>query len=322
MRPVSDAPRDAAAKWFARTRSGELDAAGQAELDAWLASDPRHAYEYRVLESIWQAAAEVPADRLRALAEPRRRASSAGRRQVLALSMTALAVGAGVLFWQRQHPPAAQAAEYQTAPGERRVIALPDGSSAELNSRTHVKLRFDASVRQVELVSGEALFSVDKDAGRPFVVDAGLGSATVTGTRFDVRRDALDMRVVVESGSVRVAGRHDDAGQAVSVTPGFGVRVSAQGNVDAPQAVPVEAALAWRTGQIVFSGTDLASAVREVSRYREQAVVLGDGEGLADLRLTSVFRIDDTDAFLTALPHILPVTVRRLPDGRAMVQGR
>ena len=90
MRPASDAPRVEAAKWFARTRSGELDAAGQAELQAWLAADPRHAYEYRVLESIWQAAADVPADRLRALAQPRRRASSSGRRQVLALSLTAV----------------------------------------------------------------------------------------------------------------------------------------------------------------------------------------------------------------------------------------
>ncbi|CAB3628427.1 FecR family protein [Achromobacter pestifer] len=322
MRPASDAPREAAAKWFARARSGEWDAAGQAELDAWLAADPRHAYEYRVLESIWQAAADVPADRLRALAEPRRRVSSAGRRQVLTLSLTALAVGAGVLFWQQQQPPSLQTADYQTAPGERRVVALPDGSSVELNSRTHLKLRFDASLRQVELVTGEALFSVEKDAGRPFVVDAGLGSATVTGTRFDVRRDAEDMRVVVESGSVRVAGRQDGAGQAVSITPGFGARVSAGGKVEAPQAVQVASALAWRAGQIVFSDTDLASAVREVSRYREQAVVLGEGAGLADLRLTSVFRIDDTDAFLTALPHILPVTVRKLADGRAVVQGR
>lgn len=322
MRPASDALRAEAAKWFARTRSGELDAAGQAELQAWLAADPRHAYEYRVLESIWQAASEVPADRLRALAQPRRRASSSGRRQVLALSVTALAVAAGVLFWQQYQPASVQTAEYRTAPGERRVVALPDGSSAELNSRTHLKVRFDAAARQVELLEGEALFAVDKDTGRPFVVDAGLGTATVTGTRFDVRRDAEEVRVMVESGSVRVAGRQDEPGRAVSVTPGLGARVGAQGKVEPPQTAPVASALAWRAGQIVFSDADLASAVREVSRYRAQPIVLADSKGLADLRLTSVFRIDDTDAFLTALPHILPVTVRKLPDGRAEVVAR
>lgn len=322
MRPASDAARSEAAKWFARTRAGDLDAAGQAELQAWLAADPRHAYEYRVLESIWQAAAEVPADRLRALAEPRRRVRSSGRRQVLSLGVTALAVGAGVLFWQRQQPPAVQTAEYRTGPGERRVVALPDGSSAELNSRTHMKVRFGAQARQVELLEGEALFSVGQDAGRPFIVDAGLGTATVTGTRFDVRRDAEELRVLVESGSVRVAGWQDDAGSAVSVTAGLGVRVTASGKVEPPQTASAASALAWRAGQIVFSDTDLASAVREVSRYRAQAVVLGGGKGLAELRLTSVFRIDDTDAFLTALPHILPVTVRKLPDGRAEVVAR
>lgn len=320
------APRAEAAKWFARTRAGELDAAGQAELDAWLAADPRHAYEYRVLESIWQAAADVPTDRLRALAEPRRRGLAGGRRQVLALSVLALVVGAGVPFWLSQRPAAEQTAEqtadYRTGPGERRVVALPDGSSAELNSRTHLKVRFDGGVRQVELVTGESLFSVNTEPGRPFVVDAGLGSATVTGTRFDVRRDADELRVVVESGSVRVAGRQDEPASAVSVTPGLGVTVSAQGKVAAPQPAPVAATLAWRTGQIVFSDTDLASAVREVSRYREHPVVLGAGQGLANLRLTSVFRIDDTEAFLTALPHILPVTVQKLADGRAEVLAR
>ncbi|MNV71946.1 fec operon regulator FecR [compost metagenome] len=163
---------------------------------------------------------------------------------------------------------------------------------------------------------------MDKDAGRPFVVDAGLGTATVTGTRFNVRRDAQELRVLVEAGSVRVAGRQDDTASAVSVTAGQAARVTASGKVEPPQTASVASALAWRAGQIVFSDTDLASAVREVSRYRAQAVVLGDGKGLAELRLTSVFRIDDTDAFLTALPHILPVTVRKLPDGRAEVVAR
>lgn len=318
----AEALRAAAAKWFARTRAGELDAAAQAEFDAWLAADPRHGYEYRVLESIWQAAAAVPADRLRALAEPRRRPASPARRQMLALSMTALAVGAGVLFWQRQEPSAVQAAEYRTTVGERRIAALPDGSSVELNSRTRLTVRFDAAGRQVNLIEGEAIFSVAKDAGRPFVVDAGLGTATVTGTRFDVRRDADELRVVVESGSVRVAGREDAADSAVMVEPGHAARVNGLGRVQAPRAVTLESALAWRAGQIVFSDTDLGSAVREVSRYRAQPIVLATGKGLADLRLTSVFRIDDTDAFLAALPYILPVQVRRLPDGRAEISAR
>lgn len=311
----ADAIRAEAARWFARAHSGEWDAAQEQARADWLAADPRHAYEYRLLESIWQAADAVAPERLRALAEAPGRASHSGRRAALALSLGAaiLAVG-GWALW----PRGAGWTEYQTQVGELRSVALPDGSRAELNSNSHIRVRFDDAERRVLLVAGEALFSVEKNAGRPFVVDAGLGTATVTGTRFDVRRDAEQMRVLVESGSVKVAGAHDAA--AVPVTAGQGVRIGAAGQADRAEPVDVAAKLAWRGGQIRFSNTDLASAAREVSRYRQQPIVLGPG--VEHLTVTSVFQTRDTDAFLTALPHILPVRVRQLPDGRSEISAR
>ncbi|WZB75817.1 FecR domain-containing protein [Achromobacter insuavis] len=231
----------------------------------------------------------------------------------MSLGAAILAVG-GWALW----PRGAGWTEYQTQVGELRSVALPDGSRAELNSNSQIRVRFDDAERRVLLVAGEALFSVEKNAGRPFVVDAGLGTATVTGTRFDVRRDAEQMRVLVESGSVKVAGAHDAA--AVPVTAGQGVRIGAAGQADRAGLVDVAATLAWRGGQIRFSNTDLASAAREVSRYRQQPIVLGPG--VEHLTVTSVFQTRDTDAFLTALPHILPVRVRQLPDGRSEISAR
>ena len=268
-----------------------------------------------MLESIWQAADSVAPERLRALAEPPRRTAHAGRRAALALSLGAaiVAVG-GWALW----PRGAGWTEYQTQVGELRSVALPDGSRAELNSNSRIRVRFDDAERRVALVEGEALFSVEKNAARPFVVDAGLGTAVVTGTRFDVRRDAEQVRVLVESGSVKVAGARDAT--AVPVEAGQGVRIGAAGQADRVEPVDVAATLAWRGGQIRFSNTDLASAVREVSRYRPHPVVLAPG--IEHLTVTSVFQTRDTDAFLTALPHILPVRVRQLPDGRSEIAPR
>lgn len=319
--PVSDASadpvRNEAARWFARAHSGAWNAGAQAELDAWLAADRRHAAEYRMLESIWQAAAGIPEERLRALAEePARRNAHQTRRRVLGLGLCALAAAVAIGVWQ--HSGAVP--EYRSAAGERRSVTLPDGSTAELNSRSQIQVRFDGTQRLVVLQEGEALFSVQKDPARPFVVDAGLGSARVTGTRFDVRRDADHVRVVVESGSVEVAGAKDTA--SVPVTRGNAVRIDASGHVGQVQMDSVPAALAWRQGQIVFNDTDLASAVREVSRYRPQSITLAPRQGLEHLRLTSVFQTADTDAFLTALPHILPVEVHRLPDGQVEIIAR
>ncbi|MGE8656816.1 MAG: FecR family protein [Achromobacter sp.] len=307
--------RAEAARWFARAHCGQWDAAQEQARADWLAADPRHAYEYRLLESIWQAADAVAPERLRALAEAPRRTAHSGRRAALALSLGAAIIAAGGWAWW---PRGAGWVEYRTQVGELRSVALPDGSRAELNSRSHLRVRFDDAERRVALIEGEALFSVEKNAGRPFVVDAGLGTATVTGTRFDVRRDAEQVRVLVASGSVKVAGAHDAA--AVPVAAGQGVRIGAAGQADRVEPVDVAATLAWRDGQIRFSDTDLASAAREVSRYRQHPVALGPG--VAHLTVTSVFQTRDTDAFLTALPHILPVRVRQLPDGRSEILAR
>ncbi|WP_258129975.1 FecR family protein [Achromobacter anxifer] len=312
----ADPVRQVAARWFARAHSGEWNAAAQAERDAWIAADPRHAAEYRMLESIWQAAATVPEERLRALAQEPRRAQRPARRWALGLGLCMAAATIAAGLWLHADPMQ----EYRTAAGERRSVTLPDGSTAELNSRSRIEVRFDGARRLVLLQEGEALFAVEKDAARPFIVDAGLGSAKVTGTRFDVSRDADQLRVVVESGSVEVAGSADKT--AVPVRAGSAVRIDVSGHAGEVQAYPVAAALAWRQGQIVFADTDLASAVREVSRYRQQAITLAPRQGLEALRLTSVFQTADTDAFLTALPHILPVAVRRLPGGQAEIVAR
>lgn len=147
----SDAIRAEAARWFARAHSGEWDAAREQARADWLAADPRHAYEYRLLESIWQAAGAVAPERLRALAEAPRRTASSGRRAALALSLGAaiIAVG-GWALW----PRGAGWTEYRTQVGELRSVALPDGSRAELNSRSHIRVRFGEAERRVELVAG------------------------------------------------------------------------------------------------------------------------------------------------------------------------
>ncbi len=47
-------------------------------------------------------------------------------------------------------------ADYRTGTGERRRVALADGASVELNTRTSVDLRTDLAIPTIELISGEA----------------------------------------------------------------------------------------------------------------------------------------------------------------------
>jgi len=233
-------------------------------------------------------------------------------RYAVAASVLAVALGLGLFSGMKS--PGPYTAEFSTALGERRQVALPDGSVIDLNSRSRVQVRYEQDLRHIELSEGEAMFSVEHDTSRPFVVASGSGKITVTGTRFDVRRDPAETRVVVEQGTVKVQGRDAADNEFVSLVAGTGTRVDAKGFVTAAYAVNPAELTAWRSGKLVFNNASLSEVAAEVSRYREKPLRIGN-EKVGNLRLTSVFKSDNTDALLKALPNILPVAVRTLDDG-------
>lgn len=306
--------RDDAARWFVRLQEPAVSADEQQRFDAWLNQHPQHRDEFQLLQGLWTAADLLPAPRLKALAEnqPARRERRPLLRYAVAASVLAVALGLG-LFSGLNHP-GGYSAEFSTALGERKHVALPDGSVIDLNSRSRLQVHYEKDRRLIELSEGEAMFSVEHDSSRPFVVEAGSGKITVTGTRFDVRRDLTQTRVAVEQGTVKVQGHDAPDNEFINLTAGLGTHVDAQGKVAAAYAVNPAELTAWRGGKLVFNNARLSEVAAEVSRYREQPLTVSN-PGVANLRLTSVFKSDNTDALLKALPNILPVAIRTLADG-------
>ncbi|MEJ5061860.1 MULTISPECIES: FecR family protein [unclassified Pseudomonas] len=306
--------RDDAARWFVRLQEPAVDVVEYRQFEAWMNEHPQHRNEFELLQGLWKAADLVPAARLQALCEdvPKRGQRRPMLRYAMAASVLAVAAGLG-LFSGLNHPTP-YTAEFSTATGERRHVALPDGSVVDLDSRSRIQVRFEKDRRAIELTEGEAMFSVEHDTRRPFVVEAGSGKVTVTGTRFDVRRGSADTRVVVEQGTVKVQGRSSTENDFISLTAGLGTHVDAQGKVATAYPVNPAEMTAWRNGKLVFNNASLADVAEQVSRYREKPLKVGNAV-VGNLRLTSVFKSDNTDALLKALPNILPVAVRTLDDG-------
>ncbi|MFP0195817.1 FecR family protein [Pseudomonas sp. PHC1] len=306
--------RDDAARWFVRLQEPAVDAEQYRNFEAWLNEHPQHRDEFQLLQGLWTAADLLPAPRLKALCEtpPARRQRRPLLRYAVAASVVAVALGLG-LFSGLNHPQG-YSAEFVTALGERKHVALPDGSMIDLNSRSRLQVRFEKDRRLIELTEGEAMFSVEHDTSRPFVVEAGSGKVTVTGTRFDVRRDVTQTRVAVEQGTVKVQGRDAADADFISLTAGLGTRIDAQGKVAPAYAVNPAELTAWRSGKLVFNNASLSEVAEQVSRYRDKPLTVAN-PAVANLRLTSVFKSDNTDALLKALPSILPVAVRTLADG-------
>jgi transmembrane sensor len=62
---------------------------------------------------------------------------------------------------------------YKTDIGERRVVALPDGSRISMDSDTRVQVEYGKNARAITLDRGRSRFDVAHDTSRPFTVTAG-----------------------------------------------------------------------------------------------------------------------------------------------------
>lgn len=90
--------------------------------------------------------------------------------------------------------------------GQKYKLELSDRSEVSINSATEVKfpLRFKERERVVN-VNGEAYFTVDADANRPFIVQLPNSQVKAMGTQFNVKSyDEHHPRIALISGSAKV----------------------------------------------------------------------------------------------------------------------
>jgi transmembrane sensor len=92
----------------------------------------------------------------------------------------------------------------QTERGERREVALADGSVVQIDPETHLRIRYEERVRRVFLDHGRALFHVAKNAERPFLVESNNTTIRAVGTAFAVEQQANAVLVTVAEGKVAV----------------------------------------------------------------------------------------------------------------------
>jgi transmembrane sensor len=316
--PAPDADQ-AAARWLVRRQDG-LAPDETAEFEAWLAAAPAHRAALERLEGTWRRLDTLPAAELAALrartraATPPRRGWQGTRRWMpLAAAACALfVVAGGWALWQQQP---VYAKTFATARGQQLDVQLPDGSALRLDTATRAEVTLYRQRREVRLPEGQAHFSVQADAERPFDVLAGPLRITVVGTRFSVRHtqaglDAGGVRVTVEEGRVRVAPADPAAGAEPRLLgPGEAVAGDAGGRLRSAPASPAAGALLWREGRANFENTPLAQALAEFERYGPTGLTVRD-PAVAAMRINGSFDLRQFDAFAKALPQVLPVRLQ------------
>ena len=318
-------PGDAASYWLAREKSGSMDEAERLELQAWLQASPEHLLEYKRAQGIWNAVSLISSERLRKLAqEPATPSPGFLQRRGLLIgagaACTAAISGGLALSWFNQGESLYEQ-QFATRQGEHTQVSLPDGSIIELNTATALHVQLFEHSRVVTLRAGEAFFTVASDTQRPFLVDAGGTSVRVTGTRFGMRRDQAQVRVVVDSGSVQVKHGPWWNRSTAALTARQGISAQADTDLVMMGDSDVASLMAWTQGRLLFSDTPLSEAISEINRYAPKPVRANRQE-LSGLHIAGAFSTDDTAGFLELLPDIVPVTVSYLRDGTPVVSRR
>lgn len=312
----------AAAAWAARVDRGPLSDEDQAALEAWAARDPRRAGAYAKALAVSAhldraaalgadfAPADHPAARAAARTMGRRRLLATGG--LLAAASVVGAVGYGALNLRGR---------VATGKGDIRRAPLSDGSAVTLNTDTAIRTTFDGNIRRVELLRGEALFDVAKDAARPFVVVAGDVRVRAVGTSFTVRAHA-DGRVgvVVREGVVEVW--RGAGSKPVRVAAEQAVQVAGAGVLTPSPigAAAIDRAMAWRQGQIDLDGLTLGEAAAEFARYSDRRIVIDD-PAVAAMKMTGLFSASDPDGFAKAAALSLGLRVATEANGVRLSRG-
>ena len=112
-----------------------------------------------------------------------------------------------------------------TAANEAKTRRLEDGSRVSLNADSTLRVEFTGKRRDVHLLQGKAIFDVERDTKRPFVVNTFLVDIAAVESKFAVKIDT-SVEVAVYEGVVEVSGRSAKAGAPViTVKPGETYRV-------------------------------------------------------------------------------------------------
>ncbi|MEP7381024.1 MAG: FecR domain-containing protein [Gemmatimonadota bacterium] len=329
---------------LARYIAGEGKTVERAETERWAAADAERCAALLAIQLAWRTPSADPGWNLDAAwtkvsAELPRIAlgddlgapilSIAIRRRwwhdtarVMQVAATAIVIIGGALLLPQLRPDGGSvvatvaASTYSTRSGERRTVRLPDGSTVILGVSSTLRTRegYGSGAREVEL-DGEALFTVEHDAGRPFRVFAGGTMIEDLGTAFAIRRYPADargaatLRVAVSAGSVAIH-RGTSADTTIVLKPREVATVRDANVVTVRRDVDVAPFTAFASGRLIFVDTPFADVAEELRRWYGVEVRVTD-DALLDRHLTSEFQGESLDEVLRIIGLALDLRFTR-----------
>ncbi len=197
------------------------------------------------------------------------------KQQILLQGSSQLVVGDNELTYSSQNSGQQNVTSYNTLHtpiGAQFQVVLSDGTKVWMNASSSLRYPtvFSGTERIVEL-TGEAYFEVAKNKKMPFRVKTKDASINVLGTHFNVMAysDESYLNTTLLEGSVELA----TTSQKIVLKPGQkAVKYNDTANINVSSA-DVNSSIAWKNGLFVFSGDDIESVMRKISRWYDVDII-------------------------------------------------
>ncbi len=216
---------------------------------------------------------------------------------------------------------------YNTIPGQKSTIPLPDGTSIRLNAGSTIVFpeKFSGSAREISL-TGEAFFEVARDEKRPFIIKSGDLVTTVLGTSFNIKAFANDeIEVTVATGKVQVETSQgsvvkNDRGTSPRdvnsqiLTPGQQATFNPTTKEITTQQVAIDQYTLWKDGVLVLDGQDFEQVGKTLQRWFG-ATIIFDNDQLKKCEIRGRFNDPKLEKVLDALKYIYSIEYQVKEDG-------
>ncbi len=255
--------------------TAQLSSEEAQELDLWLESNPEHRVLYETTAKSWEQSQEYKADyqpdttsewnKLNEKIDAGKVVRMPARRRWIAAAAAVLMLAGGAFWWLNNMAATPEIwVEIQTNEAAKEVT-LPDGSSISLNKNTTLAYRenFADHAERIVKMTGEAFFDVTKNT-KPFIIQTDHANVRVLGTSFNVKSDADDTQVTVQSGKVQVTDKAET--QRAILQKGQKATADKSGKIQKSTSKSLNE-LAWKTRKLDFDGTPLEDVVRDLETY-------------------------------------------------------
>lgn len=316
-----------ASHWVRLEKKGE-DVYKNKDFILWINENPKHKKAYEEEKKFIQEVLSLPEDFLNELkvevknnrAKINRKKS---RKRILINTFAPFASAACFLFvfyFSFFKEDIKFSKQYLALNKIQKNIILPDNSKITLDVNTKIDVKYYDNKRIISLSKGKAVFEVESNKQRPFVIKTEKVDITVLGTKFEVINKEIQTQVNVIQGVVKVTNPHSNDNLLTRIEKGESITFDEYSNIKLLNKIDINKTALWSKGKFNFYQESIENIIKEFSKYIDINIEI-ENRKIAKLPISGNFSANSFDDFLKVLPLVHPLVIEK-KENRIIIRDK